>query len=46
MIILKKYCIGEQFGGDNVWRKWMDKAFGEKSLANEQIEQKVINCNY
>ena len=27
-----KYRIAGKFGGDNVWRKWMDKDFGEKKF--------------
>ena len=41
-----KYHIAGKFGGANVWQKWMDKDPGEKILANEQIGQKDINCNY
>ena len=30
-LILSRYHIAWKFGGDNVWRKWMDKGFGEKA---------------
>ena len=26
------YCIARKFGGDNIWRKWMDKDLGERKL--------------
>ena len=40
------YHLVGNFGGANVWRKQMDKDLGKKSLVNEEISQKVINCNY
>ena len=42
----KVYCIAGKFGGNNVWLKWMDEyIFGKESLANEYVDQNVINCN-
>ena len=42
MNIQSKYRIAGKFGGDNVWRKWMDKDFGEKSLANWSVRMALL----
>ena len=39
-----KYYIARKFGGNNVLVKVNDENFGKKSLANEWISQKIINC--
>ena len=40
--IVAIYRIVGKFGNDNVWQKWMDKAFDEKTLANEYIYQRLL----
>ena len=36
------YRIVGIFDSDNVWQKWMDKAFDKKTLANEYIYQRLL----
>ena len=38
--------VAGKFSGNNAWKKWINENFDKKSLANEQIGHKVINCNY
>ena len=40
------YHTAGKLGGENVWQIYFFQAFGEKSLANENISQKVINYKY
>ena len=34
---LFNYRIAGKFGGNNVWRKWMDKDFGKIFMANWSV---------
>ena len=43
---IRRYCIAGKFGRENVWQIYSFQAFGGKSLVNEWISQRFINCNY
>ena len=45
---IMEYRIVGKFGGNNVWRKGIDKDLAEKILANadRSAQRLLINCNY
>ena len=39
--------LAGKFGGDNVWRKWMDEDYGKKIWQiNRSTRSLAIKCNY